>query len=57
MLCKNGSKEKVREIINQGLIEMGDLHTYVEFDLEDFFIEVTGTFQPWKRNDDDSPGF
>ena len=31
--------------------------TMVEFDLEDFFIEATGTFWPLKKNDGDPPGF
>ena len=55
--AKMGVKKKIEELSIAVLIEMGDIHSYAEFDVEDFFIEATGTFQPWKKNDDDSPGF
>ena len=55
--AKMGVKKKIEELSIVVLIEMRDVHTYVEFDLEDFFILATGTFWPWKKNDDDSPGF
>ena len=55
--AKMGAKKEIEELSIKVLIEMGDVKKYVEFDLEDFFIEATGTFWPWKRNDDDSPGF
>ena len=55
--AKMGVKKKIEELSIEVLIEMGDVHTYVEFDLEDFFIEATGTFRPLKKNDGDPPGF
>ena len=55
--AKMGVKKKIEELSIKVLFEMGDVHTYVEFDLEDFFIEATGTFWPLKKNDNDPPGF
>ena len=55
--AKMGVKKKIEELSIKVLIEMGDVHAYVKFDVEDFFIEATGTFHPWTKNDNDSPGF
>ena len=44
--AKMGVKKKLEELSIKVLIEMGEVKAYVEFDLEYFFIEATGTFWP-----------
>ena len=42
--AKMGVKKKIEELSIKGLVEMGDVCTNVEFDLDDFFIVATGNF-------------
>ena len=54
---KMGVKKKLEELSIEVLIEMGEVKTYVDFDLKFFFIEATVYFWPLKKNDGDPPGF
>ena len=52
-----GAKKKLEDFSIEVLIEIGGKKTMVKFDIEDLFIEATGTIRPLKKNDGDPPGF